>query len=172
MANASIFRDFITALRERWRSELPEVRPVADAFGPAMPKASTFYAGFSRQLGMHLFLAFQHSSKSWEVGSFTVNVVLSKREGAPKSDGGPFPPYDGAALTEGSYRIGHLLGRDDKWWLLTADSGPVGRVQWRAKSYCNRDAVLRTAADDVTRDVRAALAKLGVVTAEVAAGKT
>src|SRR5689334_4071716 len=100
MAKHSVFRNFIAALQAHWRSVLPNARPVEQSFGPTMPKASTFYAGFARPLGMHVFLRFQHSSKAWLVGSFTINIILSKREGAPEAFGAPFAPIDGASFTE------------------------------------------------------------------------
>jgi hypothetical protein len=168
MTKRSVFRDFISALRAHWRSALPDVRLVAQSFGPTMPKASTFYAGFARPLEMHVFLNVQHSSNAWQVGSFTINVILSKREGAPEGQGGPFAPRDGDSFTEGSYRIGSLLAAKDKWWQLKADSSRVGMEQWRAESYRDEDAVLIAAVDDVTRDVRAILAKLGVEAGDTA----
>src|SRR5688500_9748937 len=117
MAKRSVFRDFIATLRKRWRDELPYIRPVEAALGPAIPNASTFYAGFSPRLGMHVFVNFQHSSKAWQVGQFTINIILSKREGSPEGWGGPFAPHDGMSFTEGSYRISGVLGHlKDKWW--------------------------------------------------------
>ena len=163
MAKRSVFRDFIAALRKRWREELPQVRPVEQALGPMMPKASTFYAGFALQLGMHVFVNFQHSQKAWQVGQFTINMILSKREGAPDAWGGPFAPVDGVSITEGSYRISCILGRhNDKWWHLKEDSPSVIANAWRPTSYDDYEAVLIQAATDATSDVREALAKLGV----------
>jgi hypothetical protein len=162
MAKRSVFRDFITGLRKRWREELPQVRPIEEALGPAMPKASTFYAGLSPRLGMHVFVNFQHSSMAWQVGQFTINVILSKRAGAPEGWGGPLAPDDGVSFTEGSYRIGGVLGRHkDKWWHLKQDDPPIITEAWRPTSY-DDEIVLIEAAADVTRDVREALAKLGV----------
>ena len=161
-AKRSAFRDFIAALSKRWRDELPHVRPIEGALGPAMPKASTFYAGFSARLGMHVFVNLQHSSKAWQVGQFTINMILSKREGAPEGWGGPFAPDDGASFTEGSYRISGVLGRHkDKWWHLKQDDPPIITEAWRPTSYKDDETVLTEAAADVTRDVRDALAKLG-----------
>ena len=165
MAKRSVFRDFISTLRKYWRTELPEVRPVEESFGPMMPKASTFYAGIAPPLGMHVFVNFQHSSKAWEVGRFTVNVVLSQHQGAPESWGGPFVPDDGASFTEGIYRISGLLGcHKDKWWHLNQDSSPpIVTEAWRPASYVDYEVVLSETAIDVTRDVREALTKLGVL---------
>jgi hypothetical protein len=111
MAKRSVFRDFITALCKHWRAELPEVRPLGESLGPALPKASTFYAGVAQPLGLHVFGNFQHSPKAWEVGQFIVNVVLSRSEGAPPWPGGSLVPEAGRPFTEGRYRIGPLLGR-------------------------------------------------------------
>jgi hypothetical protein len=161
-AKRSVFRDFIVALRKRWRDELPHIRPIEAALAPTMPKASTFYAGFSPQLGMHVFVNFQHSSMAWQVGQFTINIILSKREGAPEGWGGPFPPDDGVSFTEGSYRINGVLGRHkDKWWHLKQDDPPIITEAWRPTSYDDHETVSREAAAEVTRDVREALAKLG-----------
>jgi hypothetical protein len=163
MAKRSVFRDFIAALRKRWREELPQVQPIEKTLAPAMPKASSFYAGLSPQLGMHVFVNFQHSSKSWQVGQFTINMILSKREDAPETWGGPFAPDDGVLFTEGSYRISSVLGRHkDKWWHLNQDDPPVITEAWRPTSYDDYETVLTEAAVEVTRDVREALAKLGV----------
>lgn len=159
----SVFRDFIAVLRTRWRDELPQVRPVEKGLGPTMPKASTFYAGFAPALGMHAFVNFQHSFNSWQVGQFTINIILSKREGAPDCWGGPFAPDSGMPSTEGRYRISSILGRDrDKWWHLKRDHPPIVTDAWRPTSYDNSEAVMNEAAADVTQAVREALARLGV----------
>lgn len=163
MAKHSTFRDFITALRRRWRIELPYVQPAATSYGPMMAKASTFYAGVARPLGMHVFINFQHSCKAWQVGQFTVNIILSRHEGAPEGSGGPFAPDDGVSFTEGRYRICDLLGRKkDKWWHLKVDEPSIIREEWRPTSYDDYAIVLSEAVSDVTRDVREALEKLGV----------
>jgi hypothetical protein len=163
MAKRSVFRDFIVALRKHWREELPQVRPVDNALGPAMPKASTFYAGLSPRLGMHVFVSFQHSPMAWKVGQFTINVIFSRREGAPEGWGGPFAPDDGTSFTEGSYRIGSVLGRHkDKWWHLKQDHPPIITEAWRPTSYDEYETVLNEVTADVTRDVREALVKVGV----------
>lgn len=106
MANRSVFRDFIAALRQHWRSELSQVNGIADSSGPTMPKACTFYLGLARQLELHVFANFQHSNKSWEVGSFTLNIILAKDRVAPTDCGLKFPPDDGVSFVEGSYRVG------------------------------------------------------------------
>jgi hypothetical protein len=111
---------------------------------------------------MHVFVNFQHSSKSWEVGRFTINIILSKREDAPEGCGGPCAPNDGVSFTEGSYRINGVLGRRyDKWWHLKADDAPIISEAWRPTSY-DDETVLIEAAADVTRDVCEVLAKFGV----------
>jgi hypothetical protein len=44
MAGPSVFRAFLAALRERWATTHPFIRPLSERRG-SMPKASTFYAG-------------------------------------------------------------------------------------------------------------------------------
>jgi hypothetical protein len=171
MAKRSLFRDFMTALRAQWRAEWPGVRPIAEPMGPQMPKSSTFYAGMAPALGLHVFVNFQHSCMAWEVGHFTVNVILSRREGEPETWGGPFPPDDGLSFTEGSYRIGLLVGAKDKWWHLKAAPLPVINEAWQPVSYADPQAALREAVDNVSRDVREALGKLGVSHAPGAGGR-
>jgi hypothetical protein len=163
MAARSIFQAFIITLREKWRTELPTVQPLKKSFGTMMPKASTFFAGVSPRLRKHVFLNFQHSSKSWEAGRFTVNVILSEKEGPPETSGGPFAPDKGRPFTEGSYRISSVLGRpQDKWWHLKADGPAIVTEAWRPTSYDDRDAVLAEAVADVTIDVRKTLRKFGI----------
>jgi hypothetical protein len=128
-----------------------------------MPKASTFYAGFAPRLEMHVFVNFQHASKAWQVGRFTINIVLSRREGAPTIWGGPFEPDDSVSYTEGSFRISGILGRhSDKWWHLKQDNPPIIAEAWRPTTYDEFETVLAQAVADVTRDVTEALAKLGM----------
>ena len=155
MAKQSVFRDFIAALKHHWRSELPGVTGIAHASGSAMPKASTFYLGFARQLELHVFANFQHSNKSWEVGSFTINIILAKDRVAPTDCGLKFPPDDGVSFVEGCYRVGSLLHGKDKWWQLKATRNLASRDAWRASSYSNPERVLTEAVIDVTQDVLA-----------------
>ena len=160
MAERSAFRDFIRELKKDWRVTFPSVRPLEERLSPSMPKASTFYAGIARPLGMHIFLNFQHSSKPWEVGEFTINVIPSKRKGPPEGFGWLRAPK-GAELYEGSHRIGRLVGGTDKWWHLKRYRRPIGTEVWRPSSYDDYDAVLREAVADVTHDVGAVLRRLG-----------
>jgi hypothetical protein len=161
MAERSAFRDFIRKLKEDWRVTFPLVRPLDERLSPSMPKASTFYAGIARPLRMHTFLNFQHSSKAWEVGEFTINVILSNHKGPPEGFGWLRAP-EGAELYEGSHRIGRLVGGKDKWWHLKRyRRPPIGIEAWRPSTYDDYDAVLREAVADVTRDVGAVLRKLG-----------
>ena len=85
-----------------------------------MPKASTFYAGLVERGDTHAFFYFQHSSKSWEVGQFTINVILSRKMGTPSTWRIRFPE-ELEALAEGFYRIGLINGDHDKWWRLKDD---------------------------------------------------
>lgn len=164
MAKQSVYRDFIAALTKHWRVALPSIHPLDQSFGPAIPKASTFYAGTAQPLGLHVYVNFQHSTNSWQVGQFTINMILSQREGPPGRWAGPFAPDDLASLTEGSYRISGILGRKgDKWWDLKGDGSPITSATWCATCYDDSDVVLRAAVADVTGDVQAALQRLGVV---------
>lgn len=163
MANPSVFRDFIKALRKHWRINFPSIQPLETSLGPTMPKASTFYAGMSRSLEMHVFLHFQHSSMAWQVVQSTINVIPSRRKGAPEHQAGPFLPADGVPSAEGSYRIGQLLGRHkDKWWHLKDDKPPLSTEAWRPTGYDDYESVLTQAVADVTADVQSVLTKLQV----------
>ena len=161
MARASVFRDFMTVLRTKWRAELPFVRPIDQPL-EALPKASTFIAGVAQPSGLLVFLNFQHSDKAWEVGQFTVNVVLAQTERSARGWGVAEVPAAGRPFGEGSYRIGWIVGNADKWWHLKKDRPPEFTQAWRPTSYDDPDAVLREAADDVTRDVLTVLRRVGV----------
>jgi hypothetical protein len=160
MANKSIFRAFIADLRKRWKKELPSIQPLTEA-RENLPKASSFYAGVIRDTGMHVLLNFQHSNKSWSVGEFTINVVLTMDEHHPKmysvrSSHGIF------CFEEGYRRIGFLVGSKDKWWCLKENDGRIRTENWHPSSYGNEDVVLSEAVEDVTRDVLTALRLLDV----------
>lgn len=174
MAKRSVFHDFIAALRKDWRLRFPAIQPVKKALGAmngmSVPKASTFYVGMSPALGMHVFVNFQHSPKAWEVGQFTVNIILSKHEDAPEV-WFKLSPDNAQSFDEGSYRIGSLLGRKDKWWHLKCSSPAVLTETWMPVSYGDEAAVLAEAVADVTSDVSAVLSKLGVNIARSAAGQ-
>lgn len=108
-----------------------------------MPKASTLYAGFSARHDLYVFINFQHSSKAWEVGRFTINLILSKHEREPETWGGPFAPEDGKSFAEGSYRISGVLGQHpEKWWHLKKDRRPIITQAWRPTSYDDNAVVL------------------------------
>jgi hypothetical protein len=169
LAKRSVFRDFIAALRRHWRSELPSVSPLQTAIGCSLsgngmgvPKASTFYAGVSRSLGLHVFVYFQHSPKSWSVGEFAANIILSKIIDAPEV-WFRWEPDDGGPLTEGCYRVGPLLGKGDKWWCLRQTFPTHPEQHWIAASYDNSTQVIADAVVDVTSDVRAVLERLEVL---------
>ena len=98
---------------------------------------------------------------------FAVNVILSKRHGEPETPnwGHAWAPAEGEAFTEGSYRIGDLLHRQDKWWHLrteTQATHTLRRGHWQSATYHDPDLVLSLAAADVTADVRAVLGQLGM----------
>jgi hypothetical protein len=166
MAKKSIYRDFIAALRKHWRAEFPFIRQCDEGCG-SMPKASTFYAGITRPSGMHVFLYFQHNSKSWKVGQFTINVILSKDKRSPRHWGPSERADDGSGLWEGPRRIGHLVGSKDKWWHLKDDAPATATQQWRPTSYSDTEVVLREAVEDVGQDVMMVLRNLGVPEAAI-----
>ncbi|MFO0814670.1 MAG: hypothetical protein U0796_15725 [Gemmatales bacterium] len=162
MARRSVFRVFISTLRKQWKEELPHIQPMKESLGWIMSKASTFHAGYSDKLGLHIFVNFQHSSKAWQVGQFTINLILSKEIGVPTGNG-MFIPADGVSFTEGSYRLGHVLGkRFDKWWHLKHDDAQILGEEWRPSSYEDEVTVLKEAVADVTGDVCRALVMLGL----------
>jgi hypothetical protein len=110
MAKRSVFRDFVTAIRKHWQTELPDVRPITDTLGPQLPKASSFYAGVAQPANLHVFVNFQHSPKAWEVGCFTVNFLLVTDPERVREILAPrYKSVDGVRYREGSYRIGDLL---------------------------------------------------------------
>ncbi len=163
MSRQSIFRDFIGELQENWRDALPHVRKIKSGLGPTMPSASTFYAGFAPLLQMHVFVNFQHSTNAWQVGQFTINIILSGHDGPPKTNSGPFVPKDGRSVAEGRYRTSSILGRHrDMWWHLKEDEPSTIFDIWRPSNYDDNQTVIAEAIVDATREVRAALAKLGV----------
>jgi hypothetical protein len=158
MAQKSVFREFMAALKKHWKEEVPFIRPVSETLGQ-LPKASTFYAGATSRSGQHVYLYFQHSSKAWQVGQFTINVVLATDANNPQMAMGN---RSGQDFGDGYYRIGYLVGKKDKWWHLKADDDPILTQVWRPSSYDNLAVVLSGAVDDVTRDVQWAMQLLGV----------
>lgn len=158
MAEKSIFREFIATLRKRWKNEHPSICPLTEACG-RLPKASTFYAGVSRFSRQHVYLYFQHSSKAWNVGRFTINVVLSLDEQNPEMG---LPDEPASHFGDGSHRIGHLIGTQDKWWHLKENGDPIISEAWRPSSYEKVDIILSEAVEDVTKDVLSALRLLDV----------
>ncbi len=158
MAEKSVFRGFMAALKKRWKAEVPSIRPISETLGQ-LPKASTFYAGASSRSGQHVYLYFQHSNKAWQVGQFTINVVLAVDASKPMMVIGD---RSGDNFRDGYYRIGHLVGKKDKWWHLKPDDDPITGHGWRPSSYDNPDVVFSEAIADVTRDVLSAMQLLGV----------
>ena len=158
MAEKSIFREFITTLRKRWKEEVPSIRPVSERLGQ-LPKASTFYAGARSGSGQHVYLYFQHSTKAWQVGQFAINVVLAADASNPQMAIGN---HCGTDFRDGYYRIGFLVGKKDKWWHLKAGDDPIITQAWRPSQYQDLAAVLSEAVDDVTRDVLSVTQLLGV----------
>jgi hypothetical protein len=164
MAKPSVFRDFITALRKHWQTRYPSVRPLTEARG-TLPKASSFYAGVASPWGVHVYLYFQHSPKAWQVGQFTVNVVLASDEHNPSHWGSATNANDGSPFWEGPERIGYVIGKRDKWWRLKDRQRPIVPQTWCPSSYADPKVVIEEAVEDVSRDVLTVLQKLGVPTA-------
>ena len=124
--------------------------------------ASTFYAGIAKASGFHIYLSFQHSSKAWEVGRFTLNVILANDAERPNSSGIADRAKDNSSFAEGPHRIGFIVGSRDKWWHLKDDGTPIGSIAWRPSNYSDFDVVVREAVEDVSRDVVVALGVLNV----------
>lgn len=162
--DSSIFRDFLICLRDHWRTNLSSITPVKVSLGPTMGTTHTFYAGVARSSSLHTYLVFQHNSKAWKVGQFTINVVLVKHAEVPNVPLHQFSPETGLPSEEGSYRIGGLLSRRDKWWHLRDYDGKLSRFadHWFAKKYDDSEKVLVDAVANVTSDVLAVLKKLEV----------
>lgn len=158
MAEKSVFREFIAALKRQWKKQALFIRPISETLGQ-LPKASTFYAGASSRSGQHVYLYFQHSNKAWQVGQFTINVVLATDAHHPQmAMGNP----SGSDFADGYYRIGFLVGNKDKWWHLKSGDDGILTQHWRPSSYDDLDVVLAEAVDDVTRDVLSTMRLLGV----------
>jgi hypothetical protein len=154
----SVFARFVAALRRAWLTRFPYIRP-APASAPGLPKSSTFLVGPIPGLTRQLLINIQQSSKAWEVGQLTCNLVIAE---TPES-----PPQalrwqdDWAARQEGRYRIGGVLYGKDKWWHLT-DSQPSPLViSWTRGSFEDQEQVIREALEDLSGDVSRVLDGLG-----------
>jgi len=154
-----MFRAFIAALRKRWREQYPFIRPLKEG-QVGLPISSSFYAGISRRTQMHVFLKFQPSAKVWEAGQFTLNVVLALDPKEPRTWG--YTERVGDQFPEGPYRIGHLVGKKDKWWHLQLDKDHIGTQSWRPSSYAEPSLVSGEAVEDVTRDITTVLKLLEI----------
>jgi len=177
MAKASIFSDFLKALKRHWRSALPYVKPLVAPRG-SLPKAHAFYAGFSDVASCHVFLHFQtHKSIG---GRFTINVILATDELAPRNFYSPNAAVLLGKFVEGPNRIGRFLPtrRGDKWWQMCRDEVTEELARrtglsfqkpdwWCPNSYENEEEVIRDAIADVTSSVKAALSQLGIPAVQV-----
>lgn len=105
---------------------------------------------------------------AWQVGQFTVNVVLSRHQGPPRGSNGPWVPDELASIDEGIYRISGFLKRKDKWWHLKNDEPRILAGEWRPSGYDSYETVLLEAVADVSCDVQVVLSKLGVPETEAA----
>jgi hypothetical protein len=180
-----LFPRFVRAIRSAWRTSLPEIEDVHQTFSPLMPKASTFHVALSDVapgVAPYLFLVFQHHSKPWAAGRFTINLAAAATFGAPGRDNRKPSLFQRGE--EGFYRIGGVLRRKDTWWSLAPekldDNGPLtprpvrlrlstgetdvqmtsstlAFIVWRPSSYSDEATVFSEAIDDVTAAVRAAI---------------
>ena len=151
----SIFQEFVKAVAKDWEHRFPWIQRVSVAYHPAMPKANTFYVGKANRFNRHVFLNFQHSSKAWSVGAFTVNVAISSQMGAPTK-------WMATSLEpdpDGFHRLGSLVYDDDKWWRLRPGEGYFPRV-WRPVSYEDSKVVVDEAVKDLSHDVSLLFEKL------------
>lgn len=169
MAKPSTYRDFMKALKRHWRSVLPEVRPLTEARG-SLAKASSFYAGFLPMARLHVYLEFQTHSNI--AGRFTINVILTHDEAAPRQWHASDEQRVLGRFIEGPNRIGLFLKarHGDKWWELCRDEKMEGfRLEhglarnedyWYPQDWSDEVGVIRDAVDDVTRGVQLALQQL------------
>ena len=154
----SVFRKFVDELTAEWARKWPRIRRIEESFGTALPKASTFYAGSHNALSRHVFLKFQRNPKSWNVGSFTVNIIISEKRGLPSRWALPHRnELDRGAV--GSYRLGSILYGMDKWWSLLPTDWKFG-MPWTPSSYEDADRVRRETILDVTADVERFLRRI------------
>jgi hypothetical protein len=170
------------ALKAHWKEALPEIRPLTERRGP-LPKARRFDAGVIPSTGQHVYLEFQTTWK--RAGYFTINLVVVDG-GSELSVATQFHWTVGQRLSHEGHRIGSFLKTDDpqhrghdKWWhLCEVEDRAVGdglddyfremRIRlregdWTAPSYENETQVLSLAVADVTQDVKAALAMIGIL---------
>ena len=89
-----------------------------------------------------------------------MNVVLALDPKAPRAWG--HTERVGDHFPEGPYRIGHLVGKKDKWWHLQLDRDHIGTQSWRPSTYADTSLVLTEVVDDVGRDVATVLNLLQV----------
>jgi hypothetical protein len=139
-----LFPRFVRAIRSAWRTSLPEIEDVHQTFSPLMPKASTFHVALSDVapgVAPYLFLVFQHHSKPWAAGRFTINLAAAATLGAPGRDNRKPSLFERGE--EGFYRIGGVLQRKDMWWSLAAekldDNRPVDTAARSPSAVDRRD---------------------------------
>lgn len=167
MSKQSIFRKFVAAIKQHWRSTSPQVHALDTTYCPAMPKASTFYAGIAPGPSLHVFINLQASPYAWAVGRVTVNVILSKKLGRPDRWARGEIPADWSKIGEGSYRLGRLLWNKDKWWHLD-EPGSNSGIAWYATRYDDPSHVIAEAVADVSRDIEDVLQRLEMSKAPLA----
>jgi len=154
---AASFQALVKGLRTEWRVRFPWMTPVVTGYGPALPKASTLYAGNQNRFGRHVLVNMQHSPKSWAIGDSTVNLVFSTTLGPPSRWGLDFELGE---EPEGFYRLGTIVHGRDKWWCLRP-SESIYEMVWRPTSYDRSDQVVREAIDDISADMERCFATLG-----------
>lgn len=140
---------------------IPELKPVSGGLGPNLTKNRTFVARNFRDSGKDVYVAFDHSSKSWHRGWITVNVGLAT-PGAPLAGHETWPPrfFEGV---DGFYRLGSLHSGKDKWWLLEGTRSdrylPKFMTHWLPADPSDLQATVEAAAQDIVENLGDVLEK-------------
>ena len=94
----------------------PFLSRLKESLGSDLPKVSSLNLGESPASGKNLVINFQHNSKPWAAGQFTINVNVS--DGLVVAE--DFSPELGSLyqFQSGYYRLGPDSGGKDRWWCL------------------------------------------------------
>jgi hypothetical protein len=166
MATASLYQQFLRAVWKQLKRNYPFVRRFDKAISVSIPKSASFFLGKSPLYDKYVILDFQHNSKSWGPGQFTINVRilsdLSKIDSLKH-----FQDYRQAE--DGNYRLGGEYYGYDRWWCLkdrdrTFDEQMKGILKnfdpqhedqkffegkWQPSSFADPETVIREALDDI-----------------------